>query len=125
MRRSVAHVVGDIGPPLVPRGGRLLHQLVDGRPLLRFDLVEAGRDLRHVTVGISLGQELRPAAAQLLDQIPQAGDLLAVRPCAFPSASGGAGRRRGRLRSRRSSVRPASRSSTSRSVNSWVPSHPE
>ena len=50
-------VVGDVGPPLVPRGRRFLHQLVDGRPLVRLDLVEPRRDLRHVTVGIAL----RPA----------------------------------------------------------------
>ncbi len=62
-----------------PEDCRLLHELVDGRPLFRLDLVEAGCDLRHVAVGIAFGQELGPAAAQLLDQVPQAGDLLAVR----------------------------------------------
>jgi hypothetical protein len=118
------HVVGHLGPPLVARGraSSSTSSSMAARSSARSR--RAGPDLGHAAVGVTLGQHVGPAAAQLLEQVAQPRNLLPV-AVRMPE------RRRRRSASsrsppaRRSSVRPASRSSGSRSVNSWVPSHPE
>jgi hypothetical protein len=60
------------------RRGCVLHQLVDGGPLVGFDLVELRRDLRHPPHPLlrnTLGQQFSPTTAQLLEQVAQPGDL--------------------------------------------------
>ncbi len=72
------HVVGDLLSALVARRVRLLDQLVDGGALVLLDLVELSAQLGHAAVGIALGQHLGAPAPQLLEQVAQAGHLLAV-----------------------------------------------
>ncbi len=72
------HVTGDLGPPLVARSAGLVFELIDGGALVGDDLVQLGRKLGHAPVGIAFGQHLGPPLAQLLQEIDQPGDLLAV-----------------------------------------------
>ena len=72
------HVVGHLAAPLVARAVRLLHELVDGGALVLLDLVELPRELGHAAVGVALGEHLLAAAAQLVEEVSQAGDLVAV-----------------------------------------------
>ena len=71
-------VVGHFAPALVARAVRLVDELVDGGPLVLLYLVELPCELRHAAVGIALGQHLGPAAAELVEQVPQARHLVAV-----------------------------------------------
>ena len=72
------HVAGDLLAALITRGLGLLDQVVDGGPLVLFDVVELAAQLGQAPVGVALGQHFRPAPAQLLEQVAQTGHLLAV-----------------------------------------------
>ena len=72
------HVVGHLGPALVVGVVRLLHQLVDGGPLVLLYLVELAGQLGHASVGVALGQHLGAPAPQLLEHVAQPRHLLAV-----------------------------------------------
>ncbi len=70
------HVVGHLLAPLVARDPRLVHQLVDGRPLLGHHLVEGLGHPGQLAVGVAALEELGPPPAEPLEELARAEDPL-------------------------------------------------
>ena len=78
MRRSVATSSVTSLRRWSPGVVRLVDELVDGGALVLLYLVELAAELGHAAVGVALGEHLGPAAAELVEQVPQSRDLVAV-----------------------------------------------
>ena len=61
-----------------PDVAHVVDQLVDGGAFVLLYLVELLRELDHAAVGVTLGEHLGAAPSELVEQVAQSGDLVAV-----------------------------------------------